>query len=103
MGKGLYAVFRTKQDLERHDAEIRHHTRVWQMDYVTIALGCMGFRETKFREFDKVLAEVVKEYMTDHLEDYKDDKEMVYSRNLVERELKQYVGKMYAPEEERYR
>ena len=102
MPKGLYRVFRTKQELERHNEGVRHFARVWQLDQVTIALGRMGFRESKFREFDKVLNEVEKEYIQLHAEDHKDDKEMWYSRELFERELKQYTGKMYAPENERY-
>lgn len=102
MSRGLYKVFRTKQELERHNENVRHFARVWQLDQVTLALGRMGFRETKFREFDRVLAEVEKEYIEFHAQDYKDDKEMVYSREILERELRQYTGKMYAPEQERY-
>ena len=31
--KGIYRIFRTKEDLQRHDEEIRHFTRVllWTM------------------------------------------------------------------------
>ena len=103
MAKGIYKMFRTKEELFRHNEEVRHFARVWQLDQVTLALGRMGFRETRFREFDKVLAEVEKEYIKLHADDFKDDKEMVYSRELLERELRQYTGKMYAPEAERYR
>ena len=103
MAKGLYRVFRTKQELEFHNENIRHFARVWQLDQVTLALGRMGFREAKFREFDKVLAAVEKEYINLHADDFKDDKEMVYSRELLERELRQYTGKMYASEQERYK
>ncbi len=101
--KGIYRIFRTKEEYDKHQAELRHFTRVWMLDHVTIALGRMGFREAKFREFDKVLTEVVDEYMADYAEDLKADKEMVYSRDLMERELKQYTGKMFVPEAERYR
>lgn len=101
--KGIYRLFRTKAEYERHNEDIRHFTRVFTLDHVTIALGRMGFRESKFAEFDKVLAEVCAEYMKDYAEDFKDDKEMVYSRSLLDRELKQYTGKLFAPAEERYR
>lgn len=100
--KGIYRIFRTKAELQAHEQEIRHHTRVWMMDHVTVALGRMGFRESKFRELDKVLDEVIVEYTKEYSTDLKDDKEMVYSRSLLDRELKQYTGKFYASEEERY-
>lgn len=103
MAKGLYRIFRTKEDFLRHNEEIRHFARVWQLDQVTLALGRMGFRESKFRQLDKVLNEVEMEYIGLHADDFKDDKEMVYSREIFERELRQYTGKMYASEQERYR
>lgn len=101
--KGIYRLFRTREEMQRHDEDIRHFTRVFTFDHVTIALGRMGFRESKFREFDRVLSEVYQEYMKDYADDLKDDKEMVYSRALLDRELKQYTGKLFAPAEERYR
>lgn len=101
--KGIYRIFRTKEDMQRYDEEIRHFTRVFTLDHVTIALGRMGFRESKFREFDKILTEVFQEYMADYSADLKDDKSMEYSRACLDRELKQYTGKFFVPEEERYR
>ena len=73
------------------------------LDHVTVALGRMGFRESKFREFDRVLTEVVKEYMADYSTDLKDDESMEYSRACLDRELKMYTGKLFVPEEERYK
>ena len=101
--KGIYRLFRTKEELQRHDEEIRHSTRVFTLDHVTVALGRMGFRESKFREFDRVLTEVFREYMTDYADDLKDDKSMEYSRACLDRELKQYTGKFFVPEDERYK
>ena len=101
--KGIYRFFRTKEELQAHDEEIRHFTRVFTLDHVTVALGRMGFRESKFREFDRVLTEVFQEYMTDYADDLKDDKSMEYSRACLDRELKQYTGKFFVPEEERYK
>lgn len=103
MPKGLYRVFRTKADMERYDEDMRHFTRVFTLDHVTVALGRMGFREAKFREFDRVLTEVFAEYGKEYADDFKDDKEMVYSRAVLDRELKQYTGKLFAPAEIRYR
>ena len=101
--KCIYRIYLTKEDLQAHDEEIRHFTRVFTLDHVTVALGRMGFRESKFREFDRVLTDVVKEYMTDYSADLKDDKAMEYSRACLDRELKQYTGKFFVPEEERYK
>lgn len=101
--KGIYRIFRTKEEFFRHNEELRHFSRVWMMDHVTIALGRMGFREAKFKEFDRILTEVTQEYMANYSEDLKDDKQMWYSRSLLEREMQQYTGSLYVPEEERYR
>lgn len=101
--KGIYRLFRTKAEFDRYEGEVRYFTRVFTLDDVTIALGRMGFRETKFREFDKVLAEVMHEYASETLEDYKDDKQMWYSKAAKDRELKQYTGALFVPWEERYK
>lgn len=93
-------AMQAKRELE--DNQLRHFTRVWMLDMVTVALGRMGFREARFRKFNDILGQVVEEYDKVFLDDFKDDKEMVYSRECFERELKMYTGKFYAPEEERY-
>lgn len=101
--KGIYRVFRSKEEFEKYNKEQRHFTQIFVLDHVTVALGRMGFREAKFKEFDKVLSEVYKEYAEHYKEDLKTDPEMVYSMSLLDRELKQYTGKMFAPREERYK
>lgn len=101
--KGIYRIFRTKEEFDRYEQRLRHLTRMHFADHITCALGRMGFREAKFRELDRVLTEVCKEYATEFLEDFKDDKEMVYSRHQMEKELKQWTGNFYVPEEERYK
>ena len=101
--KGIYRFFRTREELQAHDEEVRHFTRIFTLDHVTVALGRMGFRESKFKEFDRVLTEVFKEYMADYSNDLKDDKSMEYSRACLDRELKQYTGKLFVPAEVRYR
>lgn len=84
------------------DALVRRHARLFQLDMVTLALGRMGWRETKFREFDRVLAEVADEYCKDILQDSKDDADMWYSKETIDRELRQYVGSLFVPYDERY-
>lgn len=118
MGKSkFYAFFKTEEEfakavlryiekrpelLRGHDEELRHFTRVWMTDNLSMALGRMGFREKRFRQLDEKLTEVIKEYFAEMSDDLKYDKEMVYSRELFERELKQYCGKFYTSAEERY-
>lgn len=101
--KGIYRLFRTKQEMDRYEEDIRHFTRVFTLDHVTIALGRMGFREAKFKEFDRVLTQVYEEYMKDYREDLKVDREMAYSTSLLDRELAQYTGKLFVPRDIRYR
>ena len=86
----------------RRDDEVRHHARVFQMDMVTLALGRLGWREAKFREFDRVLAEVSEEFCSGLLDDAKTDKDIWYTKDTLDRELKQYVGKLFKPYDERY-
>ena len=100
--KGIYRLFRTKAELDWYETGIRDHTRMWTIDLVTIALGRMGFRETRMQKFRETLTEVLNEFSKATLEDYKDDKQMWYSQELIERELKEYCGKLYSPKEERY-
>jgi hypothetical protein len=88
---------------QRRDEEVRHHARVFQMDLVTIALGRMGFREKRFQEFDRVMQEVALEYCTGILEDAEGDKDLWYSKETIDREIRQYVGSMFVPYEERYK
>ena len=101
--KGIYRLFRTKEELQWYENQIRHHSRVFMLDHVTIALGRLGWSEEQFRAFDKMLTDVMAEYMDDYSTDYKSDREMVYSRKCLDREMQQYVGSLFVPEEERYR
>lgn len=88
--------------MDRREAEVRHHTQVYTLDMVTAALGRMGFREKRLRDFDKMLTEVSKDYANLILEDVKSDKEIVYAKACLDRELQQYTGSLFRPYEERY-
>ena len=70
------------------DEEVRRHTRTFQMDLVTLALGRMGKREAFFREFDKVLSQVAEEYSREIIDDSKTDLD--------------YTGSFFVPHEQRY-
>ena len=98
---GFMKALQLQQDCR--EAEVRHHARVFTLDMVTIALGRMGWRESKLNEFDKTLADVSKEYAQDILDDAKGDKEIWYSKDQIDKELKQYVGKRFVPYDDRYK
>ena len=97
---GYLARMQARQELR--EREIRHHTRVYMMDMVTIALGRMGFREARFKKFDELLTQAAKDYADLITNDVREDKEMVYSKATLDRELAQYTGSMFVPYERRY-
>lgn len=84
------------------EQQAQRFARTFQLDMVTLALGRMGKREAFFREFDKVLSEVSQEYSKDILEDAANDPDLWYIKDTMDRELKQYTGKFFAPYEKRY-
>lgn len=86
----------------QREQEIRAHSRIFMLDMVTLALGRMGWGEKRFCDFDKMLSQVCAEYAEDIVNDSKDDAELAYSKSLLDRELKQYVGKLFIPYDERY-
>lgn len=101
--KGIYKLFRTKGEFEAYEEAVRHFTRLYTLDDVTIALGRMGFRETKFREFQETLATVQNENSLEAITDYKDDKQIWYHKAKKDQEIKSYVGSLFVPWEERLR
>lgn len=90
----------------QQDAEItlaRKQARTYMLDMVTIALGRMGFREKRFKKFDEVLTEVCFDYGKLILDDASTDKELWYSKDKLDEELKSYVGSSFVPWDERYK
>lgn len=98
---GYLARMQARQDLR--EKQIRHHTRVYMMDMVTVALGRLGWGEQRLRKFDTILTEVSKDYADLITEDIKEDPDMVYAKATLDRELQQYVGGLFIPYEERYK
>lgn len=88
---------------ELREREIRHHTRVYMMDMVTVALGRLGWGEQRLRKFDEMLTEVSKDYADLITTDIAEDPDMVYAKATLDRELQQYVGGLFLPYEERYK
>jgi len=81
---------------------IRRYTRQQMLDFVTIALGRMGWGQKRLHDFDKVLSEVYVQYSHDMTEDLKDDEEAIYTKACIDRELKRYCGEYFEPYEKRY-
>lgn len=81
----------------------RRFARTYMLDMVTIALGRMGFREARFKKFDETLTAVCEDYGKLILDDSKTDKEIWYSKDKLDEELKRYVGSLFVPYDERYK
>ena len=100
--KGIYKLFRTAAEFAAFKRDIIHFTRVYTVDDVCIALGRMGFTEAQFEVFNKAYSDVANENAVELLEDAKDDKDLWYSKDKKERELQEYLGDLYVPQEERF-
>jgi len=77
-------------------------SQIRTLDMVTIALGRLGWRETRFRQLDKVLSEVMDDYHELLLDDWKNDPDYVYSHAKIDQEMKLYTGDFFKPFKERY-
>lgn len=102
MAKPNSFIDRLAREKEAEIAIARRQSRVYMLDMVTIALGRMGFREARFKKFDDALTEACKDYGKLILDDSKDDKDLWYSKEKLDAELKRYVGDLFAPYDERY-
>jgi hypothetical protein len=80
----------------------RRQTRVYMLDMVTVALGRMGFREARFKKFDEALTAACEDYGKMILDDVKNDKDLWYSKDKLDAELKRYVGDLFVPYDDRY-
>lgn len=103
MAKQSAFMARIQKAQEIREEQARRFARIFELDMVTLALGRMGWREKKFKEFDAVLTQVAEEYSRDIVEDSKEDDEIWYSKSLMDREIKQYVGSLFVPYDERYK
>lgn len=99
--KGIYKLFRTAAEFDAFKREIIHFTRMYTLDDVCIALGRMGFTEEQFSRFRDIYSAVADENAVELLDDAKTDKDLWYSKDKKERELKEYLGSLYVPLEER--
>lgn len=102
MAKQSAYLARIQMMNRQREREVARVNRIMMLDFATIALGRMGKREAFFREFDKILTQVTDEFGRGVLEDAEGDPELWYSKSLLDRELKQYTGSLFAPYEKRY-
>lgn len=113
MSKNSYFLAQVETKYEKKFAELeaqyeallareRHFSRVFQLDMVTLALGRMGFREKRFRQFDQMLSEVQSEFIDSARDDMKDDPDIWYAKGKLDRELHAYTGALFVPFDKRY-
>lgn len=81
---------------------IRRYTRQQMLDFATVALGRLGWGEKRLTEFEATLSEVYTEYAELMVADNRDDKELVYSKECLDRELRIYCGSKFVPYDVRY-
>ena len=103
MAKKSGMMQRLQLQRDKRDAEVRHHTHVYVLDMVTVALGRLGWGEKRLREFDAMMTQVSKDYAELIIADSQDDREMVYAKSVLDRELQRYTGSMFIPYDERYK
>lgn len=103
MAKRNSFVDRLARERDADIAMNRRLARTYMLDMVTIALGRMGWRETRFRKFDEALTAACEDYGKLILDDSKTDKDIWYSKDKLDEELKRYVGSLYVPYDERYK
>ena len=101
MAKNAYAKKLAQERFAREYA-IRKYTRQQMLDFVTIALGRMGWGAKRLKEFEKMVSDVYIEYADEFVADMKDDNECWYTKECIDRELERYCGENFVPYEKRY-
>lgn len=80
----------------------RQQEQTFCCDIMQIALGRLGYGEKRLKDVEKVYSEAYIEYDTLREQDGQDDKEGVYFKSCLDRELQQYCGKSFVDYEARY-
>lgn len=96
--------FLVSKELTNEEKSIlREQERQVVMDFVTIALGRMGFRYTKFQEFRETLAQVYQDYANLIMEVKQDDPQLWEVQAKIDREILLYCSKkLFMPFEQRH-
>ena len=87
---------------EAHDMRQREFARQFEADLWTLTLGRLGWREKRFGDLVKHLDAVHSEYCAGVLVDAEGGPDIWYTKELLDREIKRYVGKLYVPYDVRY-
>ena len=73
------------------------------VDMAMIALNDkFGFGAERLNQFETAFYDVFREYALNTLEDAKQDKEITYTKGVMDRKLKQIMGEYFVPWEGRY-
>lgn len=91
-----------RDEMERQRYSIQENARLITMDMVTIALGRIGMRETKFKKFRDALNETWLDYGELISDVKRDDPDLWEAKAKIDRELQLYVGKEFVPWEQRH-
>jgi len=90
-------------DREVERMKTNHIVRMQTLDKVTITLGRMGFTPDQLVEFQEKFLETEHDYITEVINDGKDDKEIWYAKKKIDDALREYVRPdMFVPYDERY-
>jgi acyl carrier protein phosphodiesterase len=88
---------------KEYKSQIMESERQTVMDFVSIALGRMGFRASKFQKFRETLSEVYMDYANLIAEVKEDDPQLWEVFGKIDRELYLYVGKdLFEPWDKRH-
>lgn len=103
--KGIYRVFRTKEDLEFHDLCIKTIMMQQTVDAMTLAIKeVFGAGPAKFAKLQDAFKDKWDEFVRLGKEDVKTDKEIWYTKDTIDRALKEALGEeLFKPWEERYK
>ena len=103
--KGIYQIFRTKEDLEFHDLCIKTIMMQQTLDAMVLAIKEeFGASPAKFARLQEAFNRKWKEFVDLGKEDVKNDKEIWYTKETIDRALKDAVGEeLFKPWEERYK
>lgn len=108
MPKGFYAMFRTKKDLDNYTDSIslcRSYTRKQlDIDAWIIALHDeFGFGTERCKKALQAYLNTDKEIADLIINDHKDDERFEYTKTRIDNKLKEALGDLFVPFEERYK
>lgn len=97
---GLMRRFAVEIQIQRQAAMVEE--QAFCLDVLTAMLGRMGYGEKRLSECEKLFSEIYLEYDALRKQDEKTDREAVYYKSVIDRELKQYCGSKFLPYDERH-